>query len=154
MNKRDRDRPFTDRRGDAFDIASANIPGSENSGQAGFQQVGRRVRGQRAPVSSSEERSGPVLMKPLLSSTTQPLSQPVLGFAPVITNTWAMFFSSALPDLLLRHVTPSRWSTPMRLTTSVFMSRLMLGVCSIRRMRYFDIVSVRPGPLTSIYTCF
>src|SRR5215471_1673977 len=40
MNKRDRDRPFTDRRGDAFDIASANIPGSKNSGPAGFEQIG------------------------------------------------------------------------------------------------------------------
>ena len=37
VDKRDRDRPFADSRGDAFDIASTNIPGSENSGQAGFQ---------------------------------------------------------------------------------------------------------------------
>src|SRR5262249_48180413 len=64
-----------------------------------------------------------------------------------------MFLSSVLPDLLFRHVTPSRWSTPLRLTTSECVSTLMLGVCSIRRMRYFDIVSVRPGPLTSMYTC-
>src|SRR5215469_738041 len=36
-----------------------------------------------------------------------------------------MFFSSALPDLVFRHVTPSRWSAPLRLTTSVCLSRLM-----------------------------
>src|SRR5882762_6396530 len=83
-------------------------------------------------------------MKPLLSSTTQPLSQRVLGSAPVIKNTWATFFFSILPVCVFRHVTRSRWSTPSRPTTSACVSRLMLGACSIRRMRYFDIVSVRP----------
>jgi len=40
VDKRDHDRPLADCRGNAFDIASPNISGSENSGQAGFQQEG------------------------------------------------------------------------------------------------------------------
>ena len=40
VNERDRDRPFADSRGDAFDVAATNIPGSENSGHTAFQQVG------------------------------------------------------------------------------------------------------------------
>ena len=36
VDERDRARPFTDSRRNAFDIASTNIAGSENSGQAGF----------------------------------------------------------------------------------------------------------------------
>ena len=40
VNERDRYRPFADSRGDAFDVAATNIPGSENSGHTAFQQVG------------------------------------------------------------------------------------------------------------------
>src|SRR5215469_7882647 len=40
VNERDRDRPFADSRGDAFDVAATNIPGGENSGHTAFQQVG------------------------------------------------------------------------------------------------------------------
>src|SRR5215469_12118173 len=36
VNERDRDRPFADSRGDAFDVAATNIPGSENSGHTAF----------------------------------------------------------------------------------------------------------------------
>src|SRR5690348_4438151 len=43
---------------------------------------------------------------------------------------------------------------PSRPTSSVCTSTVMLGVCSMRRMRYFDIVSMRPEPLTTMYTCF
>ena len=37
VDERDRNRSFADRRCDAFDIARANIPRSENTGQTGFQ---------------------------------------------------------------------------------------------------------------------
>src|SRR5215831_15939673 len=39
VNERDGDRPFAYSRGDAFDVAATNIPGSENSGHTAFQQV-------------------------------------------------------------------------------------------------------------------
>jgi hypothetical protein len=40
VNERDRDRPFADSRGHAFDVAATNIPGSEYSGHTAFQEVG------------------------------------------------------------------------------------------------------------------
>src|SRR5438046_2846645 len=45
VNKRDRGRPFTDRRRNAFDIACTNISRGKNTGQAGFQQVGPATEG-------------------------------------------------------------------------------------------------------------
>lgn len=50
MNERDRDRPFADSRGDAFDVAATNIPGSEHSGHTAFQQAG--------PASERPARTG------------------------------------------------------------------------------------------------
>ena len=72
-------------------------PTAKTPGRLVSSKYGGRARGQRAALRSSGDRSGPVLMKPLASSATQPSSQRVFGSAPVMTNTWLMLCSSICP---------------------------------------------------------
>src|SRR6266487_4608872 len=82
---------------------TANTPGRLVS-----RRWGARDSGHFAAVSSSRERSGPVLMNPLSSSTTQPASQRVAGSAPVITNTCPSSRRSTAIVRLSRQRTASR----------------------------------------------
>jgi hypothetical protein len=59
-------------------------------------------------------------MKPLASSATQPLSQRVFGWAPVMTNTCLILCCSICPVWPFRQWTESRWSPPSMATISVW----------------------------------
>ncbi len=86
MRKGDRDRALANRGSHPLDVTAAHIPDRKHARPARFEQYGDRGNGQPAPANLWRE-SGPVLMKPLASSTRQPFSQSVFGTAPVITNT-------------------------------------------------------------------
>ena len=112
MDEGDGDCALADGGGDALDVAAAHVADRKDSGTARFEQIGRPVQRPRAAARSSCERSGPVLMNPLLSRATQPPSQPVFGTAPVMTNTWRMSLVCASPFRLSRQRTCSRCPSP------------------------------------------
>src|ERR1044071_3637360 len=74
VHERDRRGSLPHRGGHSFLVAAADVPGG----------CGARASGHGAAARSAAVRSGPVLMTPLSSRTTQPSSQLVVGSAPVI----------------------------------------------------------------------
>ena len=87
MHEGNGNRPFSNRRCDALDVAGSDISDGEYSGRLVSSRCGGRDSGQFAERSSSGERSDPVLMKPLLIERQTAISHVVLGAAPVITKT-------------------------------------------------------------------
>jgi len=116
-------------------LPARTSPTAKTPGKLVSNKNGWRGRGQRAALRFSGDRSGPVLMKLLVSRARQPLSQPVFGSAPVIKNTCLILCSSVNPVWLFRHITDSKWSPPWSAMISVYGWTTMLGVCSIRRIK-------------------
>src|SRR3954471_16976363 len=115
-------------------------------------RYGARARGHFARASSSSDRSAPVFTKPFSSRMTQPSIHDVFGTAPAMTNRWPIGWVSTAPVRSSRHRTRSSLPSPSTPTISVSVRREMAGFSSIRRLRYRDIVSPRPGPRTSMCT--
>ena len=130
-----------------FTLSERISPTANTPGRLVSSRNGGRRKGHSAP------RSGPVLMNCLLSSATQFSSHAVLGLAPVNTNMCRTSQTFAVPLFLSRHPTRSRCPLPSSVSTSVKGLKLICSQASIREIKYRDMLSARPGPRTSKWTC-
>ena len=122
---------------------TAKIPGLLVSRNSGFM------------FSSSSLATGisvPVSRNPWLSSASWPASHPVLGLAPMKTNSPRMGSSDSAGWAARRIRTPSSWPVPVSAVTWVRGETMMRGFCSIRSIRYRDIEASSESPRMSMCT--
>ena len=83
MNQGDGKRPFANRGRDSLDRLGADIPGHEDTRDAGFKQVWLSLQIPRCRPLATAGQAEPVTTKPLASRTNDGGSQSVSGAAPM-----------------------------------------------------------------------